>query len=144
MTSFSWIWRFQHLKILGKLYSSHVLCPNVTIFLKNVCIFKDWTLKKIILKGWWFRGGSDEKMMRMWFGLEINVVGLPPLVEQTIFTPHLNFEMQFEFFKLSLRSPYLYESGTQQCISYLTRMTRYNSIRPSALVIWRGWTVIIR
>ena len=23
--------------------------------------------------------GSDEKMMRMWFGLEIDVVGLPPL-----------------------------------------------------------------
>ena len=31
----------------------------------------------------WFRrefhGGSDEKMRRMWFGLEIDVVGLPPL-----------------------------------------------------------------
>ena len=37
-------------------------------------------LKKIILKGRGFRCGSDEKMMRMWFGLEINVVGLPPLV----------------------------------------------------------------
>ena len=38
-------------------------------------------LKKIILKGRGFRCGSDEKMMRMWFGLEIDVVGLPPLVE---------------------------------------------------------------
>ena len=37
-------------------------------------------LKKIILKGRGFRFGSDEKMMRMWFGLEIDVVGLPPLV----------------------------------------------------------------
>ena len=46
MTSFSRIWRFQHLKIRGKLYSSHVLCPNVAIFLKNVFIFKDQTLKK--------------------------------------------------------------------------------------------------
>jgi len=36
-------------------------------------------LKKIILKGRGFRCGSDEKMMRMWFGLEIDVVGLPPL-----------------------------------------------------------------
>ena len=27
------------------------LCPNVAIFLKNVFIFKDRTLKKIILKG---------------------------------------------------------------------------------------------
>jgi len=32
------------------------------------------------LKGRGFRGGSDEKMRRMWFGLEIDVVGLPPLV----------------------------------------------------------------
>jgi len=37
-------------------------------------------LKKIILKGRGFRCGSDEKMMGMWFGLEIDVVGLPPLV----------------------------------------------------------------
>ena len=36
-------------------------------------------LKKIILKGRGFRCGSDEKMMRKWFGLEIDVVGLPPL-----------------------------------------------------------------
>ena len=36
--------------------------------------------KKIILKGRGFRCGSDEKMMRMWFGLEIDVVGLPPLI----------------------------------------------------------------
>ena len=36
-------------------------------------------LKKLILKGRGFRCGSDEKMMRMWFGLEIDVVGLPPL-----------------------------------------------------------------
>jgi len=38
-------------------------------------------LKKIILKGRGFRCGSEEKMMRMWFGLEIDVVGLPPLGE---------------------------------------------------------------
>ena len=36
--------------------------------------------KKIILKGRGFRCGSDEKMMKMWFGLEIDVVGLPLLV----------------------------------------------------------------
>ena len=33
-------------------------------------------LKKIILKGRGFRCGSDEKMMRMWFGQEIDVVGI--------------------------------------------------------------------
>ena len=37
-------------------------------------------LKKLILKGRGFRCGLDEKMMKMWFGLEIEVVGLPPLV----------------------------------------------------------------
>ena len=42
---------------------------------------KDRTLKKIILKGQGFRCGSDEKMIRMRFGLEIDVVGLPPLVQ---------------------------------------------------------------
>ena len=39
----------------------------------------DQTLQKIILKGRGFQCGSDEKMMRMWFGLEIDVVGLPTL-----------------------------------------------------------------
>ena len=34
---------------------------------------------KIILKGQGFRGGSNEKMMRMWLGREIVVVGLHPL-----------------------------------------------------------------
>ena len=41
----------------------------------------------MILKGRGFRCGSDEKMMRMWFGLEIDVVGLPPLPEQP-FSPY--------------------------------------------------------
>ena len=39
-------------------------------------------LKKIILKGRGFRGGSDEKMRRMWLAREIVVVGLPPLLYQ--------------------------------------------------------------
>ena len=43
-------------------------------------------LKKIILKGRGFRCVSDEKMMRMWFGLEIDVVGLPPLVTLAMIT----------------------------------------------------------
>ena len=45
-------------------------------------------LKKIILKGRGFRRGSDEKMMRMWFGLEIDVVGLPPLLSVNVKTEH--------------------------------------------------------
>jgi len=40
--------------------------------------------KKIILKGRRFRGGSKEKMRRVWFGLEIDVVGLPPLMSHTL------------------------------------------------------------
>ena len=35
---------------------------------------KGWTLKKIILEGRGFRGGSDENMRRMWLGLDIFVV----------------------------------------------------------------------
>ncbi len=33
------------------------------------------------MKGRGFRGGSDEKMRTMWLGIEIVVVGLPPLVQ---------------------------------------------------------------
>ena len=38
-------------------------------------------LKKIILKGRGFRGGSDEKMRRMWLGREIVVVSHPALLQ---------------------------------------------------------------
>ena len=38
------------------------------------------TLKNIILEGLGFRGGSDEKMRRMWHGLEIYVAGLPSFI----------------------------------------------------------------
>ena len=48
--------------------------------LKTVLSGRFRHIKKIILKGRGFRFGSDEKMMRMWFGLEIDVVGLPPLL----------------------------------------------------------------
>ena len=41
------------------------------------------TSKHMILKGPGLRGGSDEKMRRMWLGLEIVVAGLPPLDRQT-------------------------------------------------------------
>ena len=54
-------------------------------------------LKKIILKGRGFRCGSDEKMMRMWFELEIDVVGLPPLrtpIADTIFVIYQLMEMK--------------------------------------------------
>ena len=37
-------------------------------------------LKKIIFEVRGFRCGSDEKMRRMWLGLGIVVVGLPPLL----------------------------------------------------------------
>ena len=36
------------------------------------------------MKGRGFRCGSDEKVIRMWFGLEIDVVGLPPLVKHNL------------------------------------------------------------
>ena len=37
----------------------------------------------LIFKGRGLRCGSDEKMRRMWLGIEIVVVGLPPLVMLT-------------------------------------------------------------
>ena len=36
-----------------------------------------------MVEGRGFRGGSDEKMRRMWLGLEIDVVGLPPLTQHS-------------------------------------------------------------
>ena len=47
------------------------LCPNDAIFLKNVFIFKDRTLKK---------NNIERTRISMWFGLEIDGVGLPPLM----------------------------------------------------------------
>ena len=49
--------------------------------LKNVLSWRIEHFKKIIFEGQGFRGGSDEKMRRMWLGLEIVIAGLPPLVE---------------------------------------------------------------
>ena len=50
--------------------------------LKTVLSGRIRRLNKIVLKGREFRGSSDEKMRRMWFGREIVVVGLPPLTEE--------------------------------------------------------------
>ena len=36
-----------------------------------------------------FRGGLDEKMRRMWFGREVVVAGLPPLIT-------LKLDMEYE------------------------------------------------
>ena len=54
-------------------------------------------LKKIILKGRGFRCGSDEKIMRRWFGLEIDVVGLPPLA-----LTYLSFSAALNLYILAL------------------------------------------
>ena len=51
--------------------------------LKIVLSWRIRHLKKIILKGRGFRGGSDDKMRRMWLGREIVVTGLPPLPVET-------------------------------------------------------------
>ena len=51
--------------------------------LKIVLSWRIRHLKKIILKGRGFRGGSDDKMRRMWLGREIVVTGLPPLPIET-------------------------------------------------------------
>ena len=52
-------------------------------FKKNILILKDWIHKKrIFYKELGFRGGSDEKLRRMWLELGIVVVYLPPLMGQ--------------------------------------------------------------
>ena len=40
-------------------------------------------LKKKLLEELGFRGGFDEKMIRMWLGIEIVMVDLPPLFKST-------------------------------------------------------------
>ena len=55
------------------------LYPTLTDFQKIFLSSRIGHLN-FILKGQGFRGGSDEKMRRMWLGLGIAVVGLPPLV----------------------------------------------------------------
>ena len=65
------------------------------IFKKCIYFQGSDTSKKIILKGREFRCGSDEKMMGMWFGLEIDVVGLPPLAK--------DLSLRFLFAKLLRR-----------------------------------------
>ena len=59
-------------------------CPNV------VLSGRIRHFKKIILKGRGFRGGSDQKIRRMWLGREIVMVGLPPLVQCTSALFHVN------------------------------------------------------
>ena len=54
--------------------------PNVDRFSKNILVLEDRTLQFFFLQGRGFRGGSDEKMRRMWLGLGIAVVGLSSLV----------------------------------------------------------------
>ena len=51
-------------------------------FVKNSFIYLQEleTFKRIIKEGRGFRGGLDEKMRIMWFGREVVVAGLPPLV----------------------------------------------------------------
>ena len=58
--------------------------PTLPDFPKIFLFARIGYLKKIIFEGRGFRCGSDEKMRRMWLGLETVVVGLPPLAEHII------------------------------------------------------------
>ena len=48
-------------------------------FQKTFLFARIGRLKKYIFEGLGFLCGSDEKMRRMWLGLEYVVIGLPPL-----------------------------------------------------------------
>ena len=58
-----------------------MLCPDVARFKKIVLSSRIGNFLTNIIEGRGFRGGSDEKMRRMWLRKEIVVVGLPPLVQ---------------------------------------------------------------
>ena len=58
-----------------------MLCPNVARLKKLFYLRELETFKYTKIEGRGFRGGSDEKMRRMWLRLEIVVAGLPPLYE---------------------------------------------------------------
>ena len=53
------------------------------------------------MEGRGFRGGSDEKIRRMWLGLEIVVAGLPPLRYQWVKIP--NFLKSIKSLELVLK-----------------------------------------
>ena len=97
-------------------------------------------LKKIILKGRGFRCGSDEKMMRMWFGLEIDVVGLPPLGYKYLKVSNLGLQMigSNEWFFISVRHlgliP-LYQKNL--CTLLLSGLGQLESCQPSSQNKWR-------
>ena len=70
------------LKLFFSIYKNLIfyLCTNVARLFKNSFNWKDLTLKKNTIErtriSRWF---GRENVRRMWFGIEIDVVGLPPL-----------------------------------------------------------------
>ena len=96
-------------------------------------------LKKIILKWRGFRCGSDEKMMRMWFGLEIDVVGLPPLTHPLTSTNPFCFLLTSFFFSSWIKNkhqPYAcLETVSWQKVS----LCLINLVLPGDY-LWRRWT----
>ena len=71
---------FANLKFVWESSTFH-LCPNVARFSKIFLFERIRHLKKYIFEGGGFRFGKDEKMRRMWLGLGVVGVGLPPLSE---------------------------------------------------------------
>ena len=67
--------------IIFSIYKNSIfyLCPDVTRFLKQVLSSRTRHLRIIILEGRGFRGGSDEKMRRMWLGLTLLWLAFLPL-----------------------------------------------------------------
>ena len=57
-----------------------IFAPTSPDFQKKYFYLQGLDFKKNILERRGFRGGSDEKIRRMWLGLNVVVVGFPPLV----------------------------------------------------------------
>ena len=59
---------------------THILCHNVDRYLKFFYLQGLETLKHILIEGQGFRGGSDDKMRKMWLRFEIVVARRPPVI----------------------------------------------------------------
>ena len=107
----------------------------MTGFLKSCLSWRIEYFKKIIFEGRRFRGGSDEKMRRMWLGLEIALAAFLPSLKSFGFVSFtLNFNLikhvivkDTVFFCCDSKTVYFYISFfsmllvNKKCASYFRR-----------------------
>ena len=93
-------------------------------FTKKVLSWRIRHLRKIILEGRGFWGDWDEKMRRMWLGLEIVVAGRPPFAMILVYNTEYCKAIYFlSFFRTSC---FLYIIGTWYPINNQQNMEKRN------------------